>query len=66
MIACWRGEGRRNSDCCMRDNRKMSYCSELLKCIFVVTVMFVEREVKKGENHLAGKRQEGLNQDDWT
>ena len=42
----------------------MSYCSELLKCIFVVTVMFVEREVKKGENHLTGKMiHEGLNQD---
>ena len=75
MRACWRGEGRKNSDCC-----KISYCLGLnlvrfhrLKVrfaarfhifqdwilsdvkVFVITVVFVEREVKKGENHLTGK-----------
>ena len=30
----------------------------------MITVVFVEREVKKGENHLTGKMiHEGLNQD---
>ena len=46
-VMAWRsGEGGRNSDCC-----KMWFVIGFKK-EFKYTVVFVEREVRKGDNHL--------------
>ena len=45
---------------------RIGACEKVNFWLFEITVVFVERDVKNGENHLKGKMtKEGLNQDDW-